>query len=97
MASYLNFVKLSAIKTVDYQCAFKQFNMFLSHEGLLEKVLDAKQIERWLGSLNVKPLTKRGKLAIISRFANYLETLGFKTSIPELRMFHYSFSHMYFP
>jgi len=48
------------------------------------KTLDAKQIGRWLDTLNASLKTKHVKLMHVRRFARYLRTFGIQSTLPEL-------------
>jgi len=85
ITSFMKFIKLSLTDYKAYQRTLSDLDYFLCTENLEDKILDYRQINRWLDRFNnVKPSTKKGKLCHVKKFASYLTTLGIKTSIPEL-------------
>jgi integrase len=84
LAQYMDLVKISVADHKAYQRTLADLDAFLCDEALDEKKLTSEQILRWLNHFDVKPSTKQGKLTHVRRFAGYLNTLGIKTSLPEM-------------
>ena len=93
--SFMKVLKLS-ISSSDtyrtYQHTMSDFDSFLHKEKSEVKKLDAEQVKRWIDGFEVRPSTKSGKLTHIRRFAGYLSSLGFETSLPQMPRMIYDFS-----
>lgn len=92
MASFYAFMKLSIVDHDAYRRTLLSLDSFLHEEGISDKGFDAGLITRWLDTFTgVKPHTKKAKLGNVRKFSGYLNTLGIKTSVPELPVLAHNF------